>query len=319
MFAQLRRRLFGIAPEETRITRRGFAVSDGMVKERLETIGVTFVDGYHAALEHPYPSALVAHLNTIDNELRGFAYEGAGMGLALLDMVLPWSRRRLLDFLHGPGKPHAYMIQIGVGWALARLRRPVEPGAHWARLDPVTRWLVFDGYGFHEGYFDWQRFIERQEPPARLTGYACRGFDQGLGRSLWFVKGADVDRIAGAVAAFPLARHNDLWSGVGLACAYAGGVKEWVLYALSEAAGPAYRPALAQGVVFAAKTRLRAHNPATHTELACQVLCDMSLADAAALFDVTGQGLPTIGATPAFEMWRQRIQAQFTRHKEVAR
>jgi len=157
MIGQLRRRLFGIAPEETSIARRGFTVSDPVVQSRLETIGQAFVHGYHAALVQPHPAALTAELNKLDLELCGFAYEGAGMGLALLDLLAPWPSRYLLSFLHGPGQPHAYMIQIGVGWALARLKRPV---AGWLqRLDPVVNWLLLDGYGFHETYFGWQRVL----------------------------------------------------------------------------------------------------------------------------------------------------------------
>jgi hypothetical protein len=179
----------------------------------------------------------------------------------------------------------------------------------------VVKWLALDGYGFHEGYFDWPRYIENQLLPDRLSGYACRGFDQGLGRCLWFVKGADVARIVATIAAFPPARRPDLWSGVGLACSYAGGVERQVIEALAHAAGP-YHPQLAQGVVFAAGTRQKAGNPVPHTELACRVVCGISLAEAAHRFDVTGQDLPTDGTEPAFEIWRQRIQAQFACKEE---
>lgn len=309
MLGQLRRRLFGIAPEETSIARRGFTVSDPAVQSRLETIGQAFVHGYHAALVQPHPAALTAELNKLELELCGFAYEGAGMGLALLDLLAPWPSRYLLNFLHGPGQPHAYMIQIGVGWALARLKRPV---AGWLqRLDPVVNWLLLDGYGFHETYFGWQKVLNEQAIPKPLTGYARRGFDQGVGRALWFVKGGNVDRITAAIGALPVTRHNDIWSGVGLASAYAGGVACGVLEELTAAAGAEGFAPLAQGVVFAAKTRQRAGNPAPHTELACRVICGLTLAEAAALFDRAGQTLPANGPTPAFEVWRQRIQQHF--------
>jgi len=309
MIGQIRRRLFGISPDETSIARRGFTVSDPAVQTRLETIGQTFVYGYHTALVHPQPYALAVALNKVERELCGFAYEGAGMGLALLDLLTPWPSRYLLNFLQGIGQPHAYMIQIGVGWALARLHRPVDG---WLRrLDPVVNWLLLDGYGFHETYFGWQKVLEQQVVPKHLTGYARRGFDQGVGRALWFVKGANVDRIAAAIGALPTARHNDLWSGVGLASAYAGGVSCSVLEDLMGTAGIESFAPLAQGVVFAAKTRLHAGNPAPHTELATRVICGLSLEEAAMLFDRAGQELPKTGETPAFEVWRQRIQQHF--------
>src|SRR5262249_36094553 len=159
---------------------------------------------------------------------------------------------RVQLFLRGPGAAHAYMVHVGVGWALARLHRSVA--ATLERFDPLLRWLIVDGYGFHEGYFHWRRAVVMQAIPRQLTGYAQRAFDQGLGRSLWFVTGAEVDRLCAAIQAFPARRHADLWSGVGLASAYAGGVGLGDLCALRVAAG-AYVPFLAQGAAFAAKAR----------------------------------------------------------------
>ena len=96
-------------------------------------------------------------------EQRGFAYEGAAMALALLDHVLPWRRNRLARFIRGPARDHIYMAHVGAGWALARLRRGTNRYFH--KLDPLLRWLAMDGYGFHEGYFHWQRTIEARQQP----------------------------------------------------------------------------------------------------------------------------------------------------------
>ena len=81
-----------------------------------------------------------------------------------------------------------------------------------------------DGYGFYEGFFSWRRTVEEKVIPSRLAGYARRAFDHGLGRSLWFSTGANVDRIVVTIGAFPESRQGDLWAGIGLACAYAAGV-----------------------------------------------------------------------------------------------
>jgi len=183
----LRRRLLAISPEEASFARRGFSAGDPRVRERLEGIGRTFLRGYHLALEDPLADPLGARLNSIDNEHRGFAFEGAAMALGLLDRLTPWHRDRIRNFLAGPAAPHTYLVHVGYGWALARLKRSVEK--HLAGLDPLLGWLALDGYGFHEGYFHGRETVERQAVPVRLKGYYRRGFDQGLGRSLWFVKG----------------------------------------------------------------------------------------------------------------------------------
>lgn len=307
---KLTRRVLGISPAETSFARRGFRCDSAVVRERLEEVGRSFVHGYLAALETDDVERLGARLETeVPREDTGFAYEGAGMALALLDHLVPWRRGRLRRFVAGPGRSHVYIVHVGAGWALARLPIPVE---RWlAGLDPLLGWLALDGYGFHQGFFHWPRAVVGRQVPRRLSGYARRGFDQGLGRSLWFVEGADPGRIAGAIGAFPASRRADLWAGVGLACAYAGGVARGTLAALCLAAGPD-RPALAQGVAFAAKARLVAGNPTAATALACEVVCGLTVEAAAA---VTDRALPDRaggGDTPLFEVWRRRIQQQLT-------
>ena len=307
----LRKVAFGISLEEATFARRGFRVSEARAQQRLEQIGNVFLQGYHAALEEDGPEALALRLRAVDAELRGFAFEGAAMGLTLLDHLSLSNGKRLQAFLNGPGAAHVYMVHVGAGWAVARLpwlRRHAEQ--YLTRLDPLLCWLAVDGYGFHEGYFNWRRAIERQAVPDQLKGYARRVFDQGLGRSLWFVEGADVLRISSTVASFKRERHADLWSGAGLACAYAGGVDQAGFEAMRLAAQP-YTPQLAQGVAFAAKARQRANNPAAHTEMACKVFCGLSSEAAALITDVALESLPGDGNEPAYEVWRQRIQAQF--------
>jgi len=239
------------------------------------------------------------------------------MGLACLDSLASRRCRRLQRFLNGPGKSHIYMIHVGVGWAIARvpwLRRRVDKVLN--RLHPILRWLALDGYGFHSGYFDWRRYIRRQVKLGSLSNHGQRVFDQGLGRSLWFVDCADVPRIRQTIAAFHPGRHGDLWSGVGLACAYAGGVSESALLVL-KCAADLYLPEVAQGVAFAAQARTRAGNLTDHTELACQLLCGMSARDAAW---ITDEALLEISGSPrvcAYEDWRQNIQKRFALKRYV--
>lgn len=305
---RLRRRFFAISPEEALFERRGFHSGPG--RSNLEHIGDTFLLGYHAALEETAAVELVSRLNEVNSDMRGFAFEGAAMSLALLDMLTPWKKDRWLSFVREGAGAHVYMVHVGVGWALARFRWPggtVPP----ARLrDPLLRWLALDGYGFHEGYFHWPRFVTDRVRPNKLAGYALRAFDQGLGRSIWFVEGADVERIQMTIGRFPAQRWGDLWSGVGLACAYAGGGDQTEIHFLREAAAP-FRSHLAQGAAFAAKTRQRAGNMAAHTQTACEVLCGTTAEAAAAMTDVALLDLPGDGAVPAYENWRQRIQAHF--------
>ncbi len=304
----LRKRFLGLSPEEASFTQRGFRGGEVSAQLHLERIGHTFLVGYHIALEEDKLHSLALRLNTIEAEFQGFAFEGAAMALALLDRITPWQKNRLIAFLNGPGVRHIYMIFVGAGWALARV--PLNIGWHLTRLDPLLGWLAIDGFGFHEGYFHWPRYVIDRSLPKRLSGYALHAFDQGLGRSLWFVDGADIERIHMTISAFPRSRHADLWSGIGLACAYAGGVDDPSIGALCQAAQD-YHPHLAQGAVFAAKARERAGNPAPHTERACQILCGMSAEKAALVADIAMANLPADSAEPAYEVWRRRIRSHF--------
>ena len=315
MLQRMQRMLFGISPQETSFARRGFYSGNEQARAQLEQIGETFLHGYHTALEVADPELLADGLSSVTAVLRGFAYEGAAMALCLLDLLLPGRRNRLQTFCDGPAAHHIYMMHVGAGWAFARIPwRAQLPPAH---RDPLLRWLTLDGYGFHEGYFHWQRYVRDGATPSGLCGYSLRAFDQGLGRSLWFVDGADAGRIAQTIASLSPDRHADLWSGVGLACAYAGGVDGSSLEILRESAGAHY-PGLAQGVAFAAKTRQLAGNMADHTELACQILCGLSASDAARLPDVALKDLPPDDRLPSFEIWRRRIQDNFVQ-EEVQR
>ena len=159
------------------------------------------------------------------------------MGLTVLDGLKPWRRSRLSAFIAGPGAGHVYMVHVGMGWAIARLPwLRFNLTKYLQRLHPLFRWLTLDGYGFHEGYFNWPRYVENQQAPRRLSAYALRAFDQGLGRSLWFSEGADVARIPTTIEKFAFHRRADLWSGIGLACAYAGGASANTIEVLREEA-----------------------------------------------------------------------------------
>ena len=308
-FRSVRRTILGIPPEEATFERRGFTGGNPASRIRLEQVGTSFLRGYNAAIDEDELEPLVRRLNEVDEGFRGFAFEGAAMGLAIRDGLTLWRSKRLETLLAGPGSAHVYMVHVGAGWALGRIKWPMR--RVMASLDPLLRWLVFDGYGFHEGYFHWRKYVFNLARPGGLSGYALRVFDQGLGRSLWFVHGADTETLPATIEAFPRTRHSDLWSGVGLACTYAGGVNETELQALRCAAGR-YAPHMAQGAAFAAKARQRAGNPAPQTELACQILCRRSAARAAEVTDLALIDLAGDDNYPDYETWRLRIQEQFS-------
>lgn len=274
-----------------------------------EPVPRTLVDSFKMTLDDDRFEVLVPRLDAVEIELRGIAYEGAGMGLMLLDTLGPW-KKRLQAFLDGPGAPYICLVYIGAGLVMPRM--PRSPQRFMTHLDPLLCWMVIDGYGFYEGFFSGKRSIEEKVIPARISGYARRVFDHGLGRSLWFATGANTERVHAAINDFPAERQGDLWSGIGLACAYAAGVVDReTIQILQKAAGP-HQSQMAVGAAIAAMFRQQAHSSAPHTDLACDVLWGRSGEMVARLVESARQNLPTHSREPAYEIWRQRIAAQFT-------
>ncbi|MBV9822731.1 MAG: DUF1702 family protein [Actinobacteria bacterium] len=311
----LRRRILTPNMSATKLDVRGFNVKDAESKQLLETVGATFLTGYGDAVESRTVAECEQRLERIPERFRGFAYEGAAMGYAILDGLPFGSTSHVSKFLAGEGRKHAYMSYIGVGWAMARL-----PRFRWSKFtvaDPLMRWLVLDGYGFHQAYFATEKYVTRQyqEPefPWPVQGpqwYANHAIDQGIGRAVWFVGGTEAELVASMIEKFPESRQPDLWSGAGLAATYAGGAGAEELEAFWDRAGK-YRPQVAQGSAFAATARLEAGLMVPHTAVATRVFCALEPEQAS---QVSADNRPEPVDTeelPAYELWRQRIADDF--------
>jgi hypothetical protein len=298
-----------LTPDEALFSVRGFHDGAPAARRVLERHGASFIAGFNAALSARDTDDLGDRLALTPVAERGFAYEGAAMASALLDRVSLGSGSRLERLLAGPGRPHVYIVHVGAGWALARLR--VLSHTCPRALDPLLRWLAFDGYGFHQGFFHPEPFVGDKATDGRLSGYELRAFDQGLGRSLWFVHCADVERVADTIAAFPPHRRGDLWSGLGLAATYTTAAGAAELVRLRELAGDA-RPHVAQGAAFAAVTRHRAGNVVAHTQVAAELLCGRGVAQVAEMVKQAGVGLCADPDGRGYEQWRTRLRERLS-------
>lgn len=275
--AAIRRRML-LDQDDVGFATRGFRLDRPDDREHLECACGGFVTGYDAVMRADVPDP-AEDLTAVAAELRGFAYEGAGMACAMLD-VLTWSRgRRVRTLLSGSGDSYFHLVHVGVGFALAQLRLPGWGGLSDV-LDPLMRWLALDGRGFQQGFFRHGRYLHPARAARPRPGAAGRVHDQGLGRSLWFVESGDVTAIADRIDGFHESRRADLWSGVGLAVAYAGDADAAALSLLAERCGP-YRAHLAQGAVFAAIARTRSGVVPAHTERAVTALTSVDVPTAA--------------------------------------
>jgi enediyne biosynthesis protein E3 len=293
---------------------RGVPPLPSEVAQRLSKIHSAYSQGYQVATTTDELEAILSKLNTLPADLIGFALEGVGTGLAQRDVLAPTEQNRVEAFVKGSGAAYKNFVYVGLGLMLGRKKLPIEP--YLKSLSLTKSWLVLDGYGFQHGFTHWQDYLQGQPIPEALSGYACEVFDQGMGRSIWFIDGTDVTRIPQTIAAFSTERQLNLWGGVGYACAYAGGVERPTLEALKIAAG-SYHPILAQAAALAAKSRQLIGNPAVYTELACEVMCGMGAEAAVETVDkMLDSPLNTID-TPDHESW-QSYRIHLLRQSKIA-
>lgn len=293
---------------------RGFPAATSAAAEHLEAIPQSVVCGFEWAIAGSTVADLHRRLRLVDPEHRGFAYEGATMACTILDSVRGQRTKQLLT---GPGEPHIFLAYIGIGFAMARLPRPlwrrVLPDLSHSRYHPTMSWLAVDGYGFDLAYFEPRRWVDEQQVPKDYPWdghpeYFHRAVDQGIGRALWFIHGGDCRTVPAAVNRFAPERRADLWSGVGLAAAFAGGAATAELGGLAECAGP-HRADLGVGSVFAVKARSYAGYLPDHTTGCSRALTGRSTAELVDIADRTEHpDALESSAEPEFERWRQRIR-----------
>ncbi|MFD3659489.1 DUF1702 family protein [Streptomyces sp. NPDC058659] len=317
-----------LAPDlaEVSFARRGFApLPAGHGAARLQDVPRAVVCGFEWAMEASGTAEIAHRLELLDAEQRGFGYEGATMALTVTDVMGRGQRTR--ELLEGPGRPHILLAYIGIGFAMARLPRvlwkKVLPDLTGQPFHPVMSWLAVDGYGFDLAFFHTRRWVDEQRVPASYPWqgapeYFPRAVDQGIGRALWFIHGARPERVEAAIRSFAGHRWPDLWSGAGLAAAFAGGCGADTFDTLRRLAGP-HAPDLAQGAVFAIRARDLAGYVPRHTAVAASALTGLSVQAAVALADSSAVTEDAAGPVPAYEHWRRAVHAHFRPETAMSR
>jgi enediyne biosynthesis protein E3 len=281
LFTRLKSRLLDLSPREASFARRGFPGVNSPSRAHLEQVIETFIEGYNLSVTERDMVQLTKRLDaSFSPAFVGFAYEGTGLYFALADLFFPRAESRLATFTRTVARPFDFITMVGAGFAVARVPfglRRLE--SYQQNLNRLTSWCLADGYGFHQGFFYWQRFVEGGEaPPPSLDLQNRRLFDAGVGRAMWWVFGADPSAIAKTISKVDAERRPEMWMGIGTALAYAGGAPPDALASLPSLAGE-YRLDLLSGIPFAAHMRDRGRNPAEWTDEVCATLLGRSVAD----------------------------------------
>lgn len=306
---------------EVSFRKRGFPIAADTATAQLEAIPQAVVCGFEWGIEVRRQYELEQRLALVDDEVRGFAYEGAAMAYTIRDAMAAGRGHRARDLLRGSGQPHIFLTYIGIGFAMSHLPRPlwrnVLPDLSGSAFYPTMSWFAVDGYGFDLAYFKTRKWVGQQRIPKPYPwddspAYFLRAVDFGIGRALWFIHGGDPDQTVAAVRRFAPRRQADLFSGVGLAAVFAGGCEAEGLGVLLDGAGE-HRAEVALGAVLAVKGRHFSGHVPEHTETAAKALTGLTVEQVVDLADRTEvpyqDGTPE---QPAYEQWRRRIREHFT-------
>ena len=323
MFGAIRRLILAPSLKDVSFAGRGFAVTPTDATRAMEAVPQAVVVGFEWGIDGGKLPELARRLDMVDEELRGFAYEGATMALTIKDTT---GGHRTRDLLNGPGQSHLLLSYIGIGFAMARLPRPlwkkVLPDLEPSLFHPTMSWLCVDGYGFDLAYFHPRKWVDEQRVPEPYPWlghpeYFPRAVDQGIGRALWFMHGGVPNAVTDAVAQFTEARQGDLWSGVGLASTFAGGCDANGLARLRAAAG-VHEANLGLGSIFASVARTVAGFVPDHSAEALAALAGLTPDEAFTVAATTHPNPDVPRTEPHYEAWRAAIRAELTARPEAA-
>jgi hypothetical protein len=111
----LRTLLFGIPPIDARPDLRSFRATTTEKQICLETVSKVFIHTYLIALSTADIKRVTEECNLTAAALRGFAYEGAAAGLAVVDLLGTGGPKLFREFGDGPGARYRFPVHMVAG------------------------------------------------------------------------------------------------------------------------------------------------------------------------------------------------------------
>jgi enediyne biosynthesis protein E3 len=274
------------------------------IGQRIQKIKEIFQQAFAISTNQEDLNLLLSQFENTENTYRSVAYEAAAVAMAIKDFSKSNTLGCWRSFMEGPAALHSAQVHAGLGWAMAQQRISVSPLIE--SLEPLMRFRMLDGCGYYNGIFRQRQTIMGQLVPQDVEGKFMRGYDQGVGRSLWYISKGDYASIPGMVARFPISRHIDLWRGIGIACAYVGCGDDSILRELFSWSFP-FHIQLSVGAALVTRSRSIAKAHTQDMELACQVWCNRSSQQ---VLWVTEKAEPSFAADPndAYLIWLSNIE-----------
>ena len=204
------------------------------IAENIETIVSTFQKGRALSERELGMDELISELNKFGSRNRSAAFEGASMGIALTHSLETWKSYA------SKTEKHATQVHIGLGWAIRPSGSPeggLDLASTLSQIATEYHVKVLDGFGYWNGLFHRRATIRTQQVPENITPVFQPGFDQGVGRAIWYVCKGDIPKVQDVTNYFDPMRRPDIWKGLGVASTYIGGCSELHLAGLRAIAG----------------------------------------------------------------------------------
>jgi len=282
--------------------------------ERVNSILASFAGGFNATIASPSAVAWERYCDGLPALLRPFAQEGAAMGYTPRRLFLfdgPDFERRVVE--RHPG--FRYLHHVGLGfWAGLRRYNPSQLARLVADLDPLYRYLCYDGYGFKHAFFDYPKDPASLRRLDALEGYARHAAYQGVGRAMFFYYMGDPPLLKEHIR--KLGTHApDAAGGVGLASVFIFPDRLQIAQELAARLPADWHADIHVGMCFGLKAR-SINDPG-------QLECDLSGAPAEvqaavrtaiAECDRIEAQVRAEGVEDGYRCWRARVAAWMTGH-----
>jgi len=194
------------------------------LSERMQQIQSAFLEAKEFALLANQKEQLSDFLSAISGDFSSVSFEGVSMGLA----INSYNKTKTLSewnwLIEKYSAVHTSQIYVGLGWAIAELG--IDPTTIVSDLNSASGYRVMDGVGYYHGILRRRAAVERQLIPDIVSISLLPAYDQGLGRSLWYNAGGEIERVLQKIGLFPKDRTPAFWRGLGVAITYVGGTSD---------------------------------------------------------------------------------------------
>jgi len=246
--------VFGIRPAKMTVEHNGLLVSAPADVERVDAILRSFAGGFNAMISHPSSTGWRRYCDSLPPLCQPFAHEGAAMGFTLRRLF----RYDAAAFEEGIVRVRSgfrYLYYVGLGfWSGMRNHDPQRLAGIVDGLDPLYRYLCYDGYGFKQAFFDGTRSPQGLGRLEALEGYALNAAYQGVGRALFFLFMDRPERMVEYIDQLG-AYAGDAAAGLGLAAVFVNPDRIEVARNLGGQLPAAWHDQFHLGVCFGLKAR----------------------------------------------------------------